>query len=309
VSQGPGTPTPLTINTTKTTTTTETTGTLQTKVRAAAQRLVACGLDQGDATIDAEVLARHALDWNRATYLARLRDPAPPELAVRLDPLLGRRCRREPVAQIIGVREFWGLEFIVTRDVLVPRPETELLVDTALELLGEGAGARIVDLGTGSGCLAVTLAHERRDADVTATDTSAAALAVARRNAARHGVGDRVDFRQTDWMADLTGPFDLIVSNPPYIPDSDLGTLPPEVRDHEPVAALAGGPDGLDPARTVIAAAARRLTPGGWLLLEIGAGQSGAVRDCVCGHPALELVETRPDLQGIPRAAVISRSR
>lgn len=283
------------------------TGTLQARVRAAAHRLVACGLEERDAAIDAEVLARHALGWDRATYLARLREAAPPELAPRLEPLVRRRCRRQPVAQILGVREFWGLDLIVTPDVLVPRPETELLVDIALGLQRGRPRARIVDVGTGSGCLAVTLARELPDARVVATDISAAALAVARRNAARHGVGDQIDFHQTCWMEGLTDAFDLIVSNPPYIPDGDLQTLAPEVRDHEPMTALAGGPDGLDPVRTLVATAPGCLTPGGRLLLEIGMGQADALEACVEEQAAMELVEIRPDLQGIPRAAVIVR--
>lgn len=283
--------------------------TLEARVSAARHRLVAAGIDERDVALDAEVLARHALGWDRARYLAHVRDPVPPTFDERFDPLVERRCHREPVAQITGWREFWGLDIAVTSDVLIPRPESELLVETAVALLLDRAAPwDIADVGTGSGCLAVALALEFRRARVTATDISSAALAVARRNATRHGVADRVSFHDTRGLEGLPGPYDLIVSNPPYVPAPEIARLAPEVARFEPAAALCGGPDGLDPVRELVPAAAARLRPGAWLIMEIGAGQDAAVTEVVMRQPGLTLVEIRRDLQHIPRAAVIRRS-
>ena len=275
------------------------------RVSEAARRLAAAGIDAGDAAFDAEVLARWALGWDRATYLARWRERAPAGFGGRFEALVARRCRREPVARITGRREFWGLDFEVTPAVLVPRPESELLVETALARLGDRAAPwAVADVGTGSGCLAVALARELPRARVTATDISPKALGVARRNAARHGAADRVTFHGADLLEGLPGPFDLIVSNPPYVPDAVIGTLAPEVRRHEPAAALRGGPDGLDTVRRLVAAAADRLRPGGWLVMEVGAGQSGAATD-IGRRAGMRTVAAHPDLQGIPRAVVM----
>ena len=283
--------------------------TLAERVSEAGKRLAAEGIDARDAAFDAEVLARCALGWDRATYLARWREPAPPGFGDRFEPLVARRCRREPVARITGQREFWGLDLEVTPAVLVPRPESELLVETALAQLGDRAGRwAIADVGTGSGCLAIALARELPRARVTATDICPDALAVARRNAARHGVADRLAFHHTDLLDGLPGPFDLIASNPPYVPDAAIDTLAPEVRDHEPATALQGGPDGLDTVRRLVAAAADRLRPGGWLVMEVGAGQSGAAANIGRGT-GMRTVATNPDLQGIPRAVVMQPDR
>ena len=278
--------------------------TLVERVSEAARRLAEAGIDAGDAAFDAEVLARHALGWDRATYLARWREPAPAGFEDRFEPLVARRRRREPVARIVGRREFWGLDFEITPAVLVPRPESELLAETALARLGDRAAQwEIADVGTGSGCLAIALARELPLARVTATDICPDALAVARRNAARHGAADRVAFHRADLLGDLPGPWDIIVSNPPYVPDAVIDTLEPEVRLHEPAAALRGGPDGLDTVRRLVATAADRLRPEGWLIMEIGAGQSAEAADVARGA-GMRVVEVRPDLQGIPRAVV-----
>ena len=275
---------------------------------AARHRLVAAGIDGRDVALDTEVLARHALGWDRARYLARTRDPVPPAFDERFEPLVERRCRREPVAQITGWREFWGLDIAVTPDVLIPRPESELLVETAVALFVDSAAPwDLADVGTGSGCLAVALAWAFPRARVTATDISPAALAVARRNATRHGVADRVSFHDTRGLHGLPGPYDLIVSNPPYVPKPEMARLAPEVTRYEPPSALCGGPDGLDTARELVAEAVSRLRPGAWLVMEIGAGQEAAVTEVVAGQPELSLVEIRKDLQGIPRATVIRR--
>ena len=283
--------------------------TLQARVSAARHRLVAAGIDERDVALDTEVLARHALGWDRARYLARVRDPVPLVFDERFNPLVERRCRREPVAQITGWREFWGLAIAVTPDVLIPRPESELLVETAVALLRDRAAPwDVADVGTGSGCLAVALARELRRARVTATDISPAALAVARRNATRHGVADRVRFHDTRGLDGLPGPYDLIVSNPPYVPEPEMARLAPEVARYEPTSALCGGPDGLDPARELVPAAVSRLRPGAWLVMEIGAGQDAAVTEVVAAQPKLSLVEIRKDLHGIPRATVMRRA-
>ncbi len=284
--------------------------TLRDWVSAACQQLTAAGIDTQDAAFDVEVLARHALAWTRAQWLSRLRDQVPGtpgSIDALVGPLIERRCRREPVAQITGVREFWGLDMTVTPDVLIPRPETELLVETTLTRLAPRTAAwAIADVGTGSGCLSVALASELTSARIVATDISPAALAVAERNAARHGVVDRITFRETRFLDGVPGPYDLIVSNPPYIPDHELAALAPEVRRHEPRSALSGGRDGLDPTRELLPAACSCLREGGWIVIEIGAGQSEPVRD-IARRAALELVEIRPDLQGIPRAVVMRR--
>lgn len=282
--------------------------TLAARVSVAQRRLAAAGLNEHDAELDAEVLARHALGWERATYLLRCPEPPPPAFDTCYDLLVERRCQREPVAQITGFREFWGLDIEVSRDVLVPRPETELLVETALRLLKKRTAAwRIADVGTGSGCLAIALAQEFPRSQVTATETSRPALVVARRNVAAHDVASRVSFHLTSFLDGLAGPYDLIVSNPPYVPDQDVTTLAPEVSLYEPAAALAGGPDGLDPARALVPAAASKLHAGGWLVMEIGAGQSDEV-DTIALHSRIPLIAIYPDLQGIPRVAVMRRS-
>ena len=271
-------------------------------------RLAHAGIEAGEAAMDAELLAREALGgWDRARFIAHEDEPAPEGAEAAFEALLERRARREPVSQILGRREFWGLEFQVTRDVLTPRPETELVVEEALACVRDhdGAPLEIADVGTGSGCLAVALACELPHARVLATDVSAAALALARANAARHGVADRIRCEQASLLGRATG-LALIVSNPPYIPTGDLAGLPPEVRAHEPAAALDGGPDGLDVIRGLLAAGRPALLPGGWLVFEFGDGQEDLVRAAI-RESSLELVRIRADLQGIPRTAVTRR--
>lgn len=223
---------------------------------------------------------------------------------------VGRRAAGEPLQYIAGRQEFYGLEFEVSRDVLIPRPETELLVEGALELL-KGAGAPLLcDVGTGSGCIAVTLLHERGDARGLALDVSPAALAVAERNAARHGVGGRLQFLVSDCFDALRGGgregirFDLIASNPPYVAETDLEGLQREVRDHEPRVALTPGGDGLSVIRRLVAEAPEFMRPGGHLLLEIGFNQHGRVAALI--DPAVwTLLDIHRDLQGIPRTVAL----
>ena len=275
-------------------------------VLSARARLVAAGIDPNEAAMDAELLARHVLEWDRSRFLAHDIEAAPPTFRAAFDTLVARRERREPVSEILGRREFWGLDFEVTRDVLTPRPETEILLEEALSHVSGKAPARVVDVGTGSGCLAVCLARELPGREVTATDVSAAALAVARRNAERHGVAGLITFRQTSLLEGLRLPFDLIISNPPYVPHADLPALPPEVRDYEPVQALDGGADGLDVIRALMRDAGGALTRGGLIAVEFGYGQEAGVRQAVSAA-GLQLITIRADLQGIPRTVVAKR--
>lgn len=280
------------------------TGTLQERIAGGRLVLIRSGFTPEDAAIDADVLARHVLGWDRATVLARGCDSAIPEFVRRFDAAIARRAAHEPVALITGVREFWGLEFEVTRDVLIPRPETELIVEAALEARSEPP-LRIADVGTGSGCLAVSLATEFPRSQVVASDISDPALRVARRNAARHGVEKRIAFVRADLLDGLAGAFDLIVSNPPYVPDGD--PLPRDVADYEPAGALLAGPDGLAALRLLIPEAIALLASGGTFIVEFGFGQADSVqalaRDAGWRH-----VELKRDLQGIPRTAVMRMS-
>lgn len=270
------------------------------------ERLVAAGIPQDQARLDAELLARHALGWDRAVWLASRRDLAPDPFVSEYATLVARRAAREPVSLITGAREFWGLQFDTRPGVLIPRPETELIVEEALEELAGTDAARIADVGTGSGCLAVALAHELPRARVVATDLSALALDVARRNAAKHGVTDRVRFVLTDLLDNVTDTFDAIVSNPPYVQSGAREGLAPEVRDHEPALALFGGTDGLDAIRAVFARTPARLARGGRLIVEFGYGQDERVCD-LARDAHLSILRIRDDLQGIPRVAVVTR--
>ena len=273
-------------------------------IATARQTLVTAGIGALDAPIDAEVLARHVLGWDRATLLIRGREEPPAGFAERFQSVIQRRTRHEPVAQIVGHREFWGLEFEVTRDVLVPRPETELIVEVALEIIDRTRQLTILDVGTGTGCLAVSLAVELPAARLTASDISPAALSVARRNAERHRVADRMRFIQSNLLDGVEGPFDLIVSNPPYVPSGDK--LPRDVEEYEPHQALFSGPDGLDALRLLIANGSGYLTSGGSLLVEFGFGQANAVR-ALATAAGWRSISIRADLQGIERVGCLSQ--
>jgi release factor glutamine methyltransferase len=249
---------------------------------------------------DAEILLAHAWNISRGQLLARDREPVPADVIARFTDACARRARGVPVAYLLGRREFWSLDFEVTSAVLVPRPETELLVERALALVGAGT-ARVVDLGTGSGAIALALAHERPHWELTATDASADALAVARRNGERLAPG-RLEWLLGEWFVPLAGRhFDAVVSNPPYIPDSDRDTLHPQVRDHEPPTALFAGPTGLNIYRRLIPQAYNALKPKGLLALEIGHGQQ---KDITTLLPDWQEVSFVNDLQQIPRVAL-----
>lgn len=274
---------------------------------SAAARLKRAGISSEEAELDAQLLAARALGWDRARFITSWRDPAPANFSEAFEHIVARRERREPISQILGVREFWGLEFEVTRDVLTPRPETEGIIEAVKAHLGPGSEGGyspvIEDVGTGSGCIAVALATELPHARFIAFDTSEAALAVARRNALRHGVLRRVAFIHGNAFASESD-IDVIVSNPPYIPLGDRESLPPEVRDYEPAEALFAGEDGLDVIEQLIARASRRLSPNGLLVFECGTDQGPAIRQMIAPASWLTLVEIRADLAGIPRIVV-----
>jgi len=248
----------------------------------------AAELGGDEAAREAELLRWHALGKDRAWLYAHADDALDADGALRFHALLVRRAAGEPIAYIVGRREFWSLDLSVNPDVLIPRPETELLVEMALQRIRQNVQVDIADLGTGSGAIALAIARERPQARVRATDTSVAALAVARENAARLGIGN-VEFGQGDWCAALGGRrFDLLVSNPPYVAQSDDHLLRGDLR-FEPRAALASGADGLDAIRSIVAAAPAHLQPRGWLLFEHGHDQGRAARDLLAQSRFVEI--------------------
>jgi len=279
---------------------------LSVTLAAARARLVAAGIRPDEAAVDVDVYATTILGWDRATLLQNLRQATPAALEPRFSEWIARREHREPTAYIVGSREFWGRQFVITSAVLVPRPETELIVEEALARLRAFAEPRIADIGTGSGILAVTLAAEVPGARVTATDLSSDALAVAKQNAERHDVDRRITFVNTSYLDAVPSTFHLIVANPPYVRDGDKSALARDVR-HEPDMALFGGPDGLRDVTGVLDAAAEKLTPGGWFVMEFGYGQEDDVRRLVVARRALRFDHVRNDLQGIARTAIIQK--
>jgi release factor glutamine methyltransferase len=254
---------------------------------------------------DAELLLLHTLKKSRAWLIAHGDELLTSDLSKSYSELL-ERCRRgEPIQYITGEAEFYGLPFHLTPAVLIPRPETEHLVEKALELASQLASPRIVDVGTGSGAIAVALAHHLPHAAITAIDLSAPALAIARANAKHNGVDLR--FFEGDLLSPVaTEQFEIIVSNPPYVPAADRATLDVEVRDYEPALALFAGDDGLEVYRRLIPATFRALTPGGFLALEIGFGQSPALA-ALLARSGFQQIEFLPDLQAIPRVACARR--
>ncbi|MEK7848360.1 MAG: peptide chain release factor N(5)-glutamine methyltransferase, partial [Chloroflexota bacterium] len=239
-----------------------------------------------DAPLESELLLRYSLGLSRTGFFSCWQEPVPSLRLRRFRVYLRRRQRREPAAYILKRREFYGLEFYVDRRVLIPRPETELLVEKALEVAG-GRPLRVAEVGVGCGAVAIALAHHLPRARIWATDISLEALQVARRNRRRYRLGRRVHLLPGDLLLPVPGLVDLIVSNLPYVRDADIPGLPPEVRDYEPLPALRGGPDGLDVVRRLVAQAPARLRPGGWLLFEVGQGQAevacGLVREALGG--------------------------
>ena len=268
------------------------------------------------AALAAELLLLHLLGRDRAWLYAHPEHPLGSDELARYDQLLTRRAEGVPVQYLTGRQEFWGLEFEVNPSVLIPRPETEHLIEVALERLAErhAEPLRIADAGTGSGCIAVALARELPQARIVATDVSAAALEVARRNAARHGVAGRIEFAQMNWLESYlsaseseVAQFDLIVSNPPYIGGTEAGELPREVREHEPAQALFCGPSGFDAYPPLLAQATQLLCPGGIFVVELGYGSAKHVRALMDAQPGWTNVSITDDLAGIPRVLAAER--
>ncbi|WP_297773569.1 peptide chain release factor N(5)-glutamine methyltransferase [uncultured Roseovarius sp.] len=258
---------------------------------AATRRLGAAGID--GAAGDARALLAAAMQVPRDRLTLHLGDDLEAAAAARFDAMVARRMAREPVAKIIGRRDFWGRSFEVTADVLDPRPETECLIAEALR---GPVPARLLDLGTGSGIIAVTLLAEWPGARGVATDISAAALEVTGRNAARHGVDARLDLCRSDWFSQVMGGFDLIVSNPPYIAANEMTGLAPEVCEYDPRVALTDDGDGLMAYRAIAGGAHAQLKPGGRLMFEIGWRQGAAVAD-ILHATGFEDVRALPDLE------------
>jgi release factor glutamine methyltransferase len=255
--------------------------------------------------LDAEVLLAETLGMDRVGLYTHYDQPLQGDELARFRQLVLRRLRREPVAYILGRREFWSLPLRVTPDVLIPRPETETLVVEALQFLAspEQEDLRLLEIGTGSGAISIALAKELPAARITATDLSPKALSVAEENAAQNGVRDQIRFLQGDLFQPVPkgATFDLVVSNPPYITRGQLSSLMPEVRDYEPRIALDGGKDGLDFFRRALPAVAEYLRPGGWFLAEMGAGQDQQVLEIAAKNLELDSFSLAKDLSGINR--------
>jgi release factor glutamine methyltransferase len=286
----------------------ETELTIADALREAASELRVSGV--AEARREAASLLSHALARDRAFLVTHADESLSAEQLRSFRSLVERRAAGEPLQYIKGTQEFYGLDFEVNPGVLIPRPETELLVETALELLRQTTSPFICDVGTGSGCIAVTLLHERRDARGLALDLSPAALEIAARNAARHGVSERLRLLVSDCFGALRAGehegvrFDLVASNPPYVAEEDLDGLQREVREHEPRVALTPGGDGLSVIRRLVSEAPRFLKPGGHLLLEIGFDQHERVRALI-DSAIWTLLDIHRDLQGIPRTVAL----
>jgi release factor glutamine methyltransferase len=259
--------------------------------------------------LDAEVLLAHVRGCPRIALYTAFETVVPDAERSRFRELVKRRGEGEPVAYLVGSREFFSIPFAVTKDVLIPRPETEALVVRVLDLAKELPTPRIVDVGTGSGAIAVAVAKHLPKASLAAADLSPAAVAVARANAERHGVADRISFVTSDLLAaaELAGPWDVIVSNPPYVRDDEYAALPRDVRDHEPRSALVAGPTGVELVTRLAAEAADRLAPGGWLLVEIGPATVAAAEAALAAVPGLEPGPTLKDLAGLARVVQARR--
>lgn len=268
-------------------------------IRAAAAQLAEAGVAEPER--DARLLYRWAARLDGAGLAAGIGEPAEMAEQARFALAVEARAQRMPVSHITGRREFWGRSFEVSEHVLDPRPETETLVAAAL---AGPAPARILDLGTGSGCILATLLCEWPNAHGTGVDISLEALGVAARNAERLGLAGRIELLRTDWLQGIEGPFDLVVSNPPYIAFAELGDLAPEVKEFEPIVALTPGGDGLGAYRQIAAGVGRVLAPGGRVMVEVGEGQAEAV-SALFAAAGLEPAGTRPDMDGRTRVVLV----
>ncbi len=270
-------------------------------------RLRAAGVAEAD--LDARVLAEAAFGLSAADFLARPDAPASAREIGRYDAFIERRIAGEPVARILGRREFWGLDFALGPDTLVPRPDTETLVEAVLaHVPNRAASLNILDLGTGTGCLLVALLSEYPNARGAGVDLSQGAVAVAAANAGRLGVGHRARFVRGSWTDGVSGRFDVVVSNPPYIPAGEIAELEPEVRVHDPALALDGGADGLDAYRALAKALPGVLAAGGVAVLELGIGQEHPVAALMAAHGLARAAPVHRDIAGRPRALAVRRS-
>lgn len=280
--------------------------TVREAIHQAAHRLAGAGIPEARA--EARRLLALAADVSAEGLIATADEPLAAEAQARFENFVRRREQHEPFAYIAGAREFWSLPFRITPATLIPRPDTETVVEAALAHIRgrHNDNPRILDLGTGSGCILLALLSELPGAIGTGTDASEAALAVAKHNARALGLAQRVTFHLGNWTEGLAGPFDLIVSNPPYIPEGDIASLDIDVAQFEPRMALAGGSDGLDAYRAIAAAVSSLLAPGAALALEVGLGQADAVA-ALLRRAGLDIAGTHADLAGIPRCVVATR--
>ena len=278
--------------------------TIEAARRALAARLKSAAIESAE--LDARILTGHALGLDLTGLVSAAQRQLTPDESARLAQFACRRLAGEPVARILGEKEFWGLPLQLSSATLVPRPDTETVVELALELLRTGGALdralRIADLGTGSGAILLALLSELPAAEGFGTDISQAALQTAGSNAERAGLSNRATFLACDYASGLTGPFDLIVSNPPYIRTADIDALATEVRDHDPPAALDGGADGLDAYRALIPQAAALLAPDAVLVVEAGEGQSAQIQALMTAAGLMAGNAPKADLAGIPRA-------
>jgi len=275
----------------------------------AARRILTAQLKSAaidSAELDARLLIGHALGLDLTGIITAAQRQLAPDESTHLEEFAGRRLAGEPVARILGQKEFWGLPLQLSSATLVPRPDTETVVELALQLLRAGGDLdrplRIADLGTGSGAILLALLSELPAAEGFGTDVSEAALQTARANAARTGLSGRTTFIACDYASGLAGPFDLIASNPPYIRSADIAGLAGEVRNHDPIAALDGGADGFNAYRTLIPQAATLLAPGAALVVEAGEGQSARIQALMTAAGLMAAIAPKADLAGIPRA-------
>lgn len=280
--------------------------TIHEALRNAAARIYETGSEE--ATLEAEILLMHAAGLERAGLYARLEDELTLEQSRELESYVRRRLAREPVPYITGHKEFFGLDFEVTSAGLIPRPETETLVELVLAFVRDrfaDSPVTVADIGTGSGIIAVSLAHELANATITGTDTAPKALDLARRNAERHGVAERIIFLEGDLLEPVKQPVDVIAANLPYVTSTDWEALPPEIREHEPRTALDGGPDGLRVVGRLLAAAPAHLRPGGALFEEIGDQHGPKASEMARRHfPGAE-VRVERDLAGRDRVLMV----
>jgi len=280
------------------------TETLREALHRAAAALAAAGSEE--ASLEAELLLAHALGTDRTHLYQRLPDDLLPDAATAFEALLRRRLSHEPVPYITGRKEFYGLEFEVTPAAIIPRPETETLIELVLGFAERGLTApRIADVGVGCGAIAVTLAVSLPRAEIIAVDISAEALALARRNAERHGVAARIDFREGDLLAPLAVQVDVIAANLPYVRSGDFEAGPPEIREHEPRLGLDGGPDGLRLIERLLRDAPACMEPGGALFAEIGEEQGEAALSLAGACFPQARIEVRKDLSGLDRVLVV----